>query len=99
MKGDELRPPAVFTGLVDLAARGLGGRTLGPSDDFFASVGQKQFFANHFVKLDIQCIREFFYLVGDAGLGQVKLVSGASNTVFFGDLKEYFELAQGTKSG
>lgn len=38
MQGDELRPPSVFTGLVDLAAASLGGRALGTSDDFFASV-------------------------------------------------------------
>src|SRR6185503_21011636 len=30
---------AAFTGLIDLAAKGLGGTVLGASDDFFASAG------------------------------------------------------------
>ena len=34
---DTAATAAAFTGLIDLAALGLGGKVLGASDDFFAS--------------------------------------------------------------
>ena len=33
-----MNPPAIFAGLVDLAAADLGGQAVGANDDFFAGV-------------------------------------------------------------